>query len=328
MTPTIVGTGAFLPETRTTNEALVARGLDTSHDWIVSHTGIHARSMADAKQATSDLAVGAAKRALEDAGIAASELGYILCATSTPDHLLPPTANLVQSRLGATCGGVDLNGGCSGFVHALATGYALAGQSPDRPILVVGADTYSRIVDPEDRRTAVFFGDGAGAAVVAPREGTNQLLAVVSGSDGSLGELIVVPEGGSRLPGHGKGNAQRFLQMDGRRVWNFAVERVPELIRAVADRASVSLSEVDLIIPHQANAKMLHAIAERLNVPSSKLLCTVKDKGNTAAASTAIALHEAARSGALKPGSTVIMAGFGAGLSWCGLCLRWQPTGG
>ncbi len=321
----VLGTGSYLPERKVTNQQLVQDGLDTTDDWIVSHTGIKSRQVAAPDEATSDLAVRAAERALKAANLDAQQLGFIVCATSTPDHTLPATANLIQAALGANCGAMDLNAGCSGFVQALAVGFALCNQSEGRPVLVVGADCYSRIMDWSDRTTAVFFGDGAGAVVIAAGGTRPTLLSVMSGSDGKGGKQIIVESGGSRCPVTPLAleEGKTKLRMNGRAVWDFALDKVPALIREVVAQAGLTLAEIDLIIPHQSNAKMLNAFAEALDISQEKIFFNVQNYANTAAASVAIALDEAVRQKRLQPGGKVVLVGFGAGLSWCAACLSW-----
>ncbi len=323
MNSAILGTGSYLPDKAVSNQELVDSGLDTSNDWIVSRTGIQSRRIAAPEQATSDLAIEASRRALSKAGVEPNELGFLVCATSTPDHQLPATANLIQHALGASCGSIDLNAGCSGFVQALIVAHGMFLQS-GRPVLVVGADTYSRIMNWSDRKTAVFFGDGAGALVIGAGDQSPCLLSWKSGSDGSGGSCITTVAGGSRRPitaedletGAGR------LSMDGRAVWEFAVGRVPGLVRDVVEQAGLSLEEIDLIVPHQANQKMLKVIADELGVSEEVFFSNVAAHANTAAASVGIALDQAVQGGRLKRGQVVVIVGFGAGLAWSAACLR------
>lgn len=304
------------------NHTLVQGGLDTSHDWIVQHTGIERRHVAAPEEATSDLGIRAAERALEVASIHPAELGYIVCATSTPDHLLPSTANLIQTGIGARCGALDINAGCSGFVQALVVGEALLAKV-QRPVLVVAADTYSRLVDPKDRTTAIFFGDGGSAAILAPSEDGS--LTAISGSDGSGAPHLIVRDGGSRAPlDHGRvGDYKNRLFMDGRRVWDFVLSTVPDLVRDTVSEAGFSIDDIDWLIPHQANSKLLGVIAAELGIPSSKVINLVKDHANTAAASVGIALDHALRTQAVRRGDLLVLVGFGAGLSWSAACFRY-----
>jgi len=322
----IVGTGAYVPNHVVSNDDLVRiHGVDTSDEWIVSHTGIRARRWASADQATSDLAHEAARRALDDAGATPADVALVICATSSPDYPIPATANLVQHRLGIQAGGFDINGVCSGFVQALVTGFALCEQLASGLVLVIGADTYSRLIDLRDRRTAVFFGDGAGAVVLAPRAGSSWLQGSSHGCNGAAFDRIIVPMGGSRTTTTAAGidAGEHKLRMDGRSVWEFATQRVPAAVRDVAARSGLSVTDLDLLIPHQANLRMLEHCARELEMPRSKLVTNVERYGNTAAASIPIALHEARVEGKLGSGHRVALVAFGSGLSWCAACLRW-----
>jgi 3-oxoacyl-[acyl-carrier-protein] synthase-3 len=267
----------------------------------------------------------AARRALEAAQVRPKDLDLIICATSSPDHPLPSTASLLQHKLGCQAAAFDLNASCSGFVYGLVTGFAMSRQDGCRRVLVVGADTYSRLLDWEDRSSAVFFGDGAGAVVLGPSSGEDWLLASDQGSDGRLAKAIMVPAGGSRLPATEERVRRRETRfhMDGRAVWNFVVEKMPATVRQVASRAGLPVSEIDLLIPHQANARMLRACADILKMSPDRLYLNVDRYANTAAASTAIALDEALRSGRIRRGNKVVMVAFGGGLSWSASCLRW-----
>lgn len=325
MKSAILGTGSYLPVKSVSNQELVDTGLDTSDEWIVSRTGIRSRRIVAPEQATSDLAVEASRRALKSAGIDAKELGYIVCATSTPDHQLPAVANLVQDKIGATCGAIDMNAGCSGFVQAFLVGHALHEQSGGRPVLVIGADAYSRIMNWSDRRTAVFFGDGAGALVIGRAEAeAGCLLSSKSGSDGSGGACITTRAGGSRSPMTPEAleSGAGFLTMDGPAVWKFAVSTVPDLVREVVADAGLSLEDIRLIVPHQANQKMLGVIAEELGVTAETLFSNVDKNANTAAASVGIALDEAVAEGRVQRGEHLVIVGFGAGLAWSAACIR------
>jgi 3-oxoacyl-[acyl-carrier-protein] synthase-3 len=331
----IIGTGAYLPEKLVTNESLVEHGVDTSDHWIESHTGIRNRYWAADGQATSDLAVEAAREALERAGASVDEVRLIICATSSPDYLIPATASLVQHRLGARAGGFDLNGICSGFVHALLAGFALCEQANDGLVLVIGADTYSRLLDLRQREASIFFGDGAGAVVLAPTASPSWLSSSVSGSAGEHFDKIIVPMGGSRRPCSIDGIAagQNKLKMEGKAVWQFVTRQVPAAIREVVAAANLGLDDIDLIVPHQANLRMLSQCITELGVPEDRLMTNVDRYGNTAAASIPIALHEAVTGGRLRSGQHAVLVGFGGGLSWCAACLRWgephpagQPT--
>jgi len=325
----ILGTGSYAPERIVTNRELIASGLDTTDEWIVERTGIRERRIASPEEATSDLAARAAERALEMAGIKAADLDLIICATSTPDHPLPATANLIQHKLKCDAGALDVNAACSGFVYALSVGFALRSSGQARYVLVVGADTYSRILDWEDRRSAIFFGDGAGAAVLGPTSSGDWLLSSVHGSDGSGARQIMVQAGGSRLPATEERVRSRLTRfhMDGRAVWSFAVARMPATVREVATRAGLAVADIRLLIPHQSNQRMLEACCASLGLEEERLFLNVDRYANTASASVAIALDEAVRQRRIRPGDPVVLVGFGGGLSWSAVCLRWGNAG-
>lgn len=310
MTSKILGTGSYIPVKKVMNQELVDGGLNTSDEWIISHTGILSRHIADPSESTSDLSVFAARRALEDANIKATDLCYIICTTSTPDKQLPATASLIQHKLGASCGAIDVNAACSGFVHALSIGMAISDQNNNQPVLVIGADTYSKIIDWSDRTTAVFFGDGAGAAVIGKGLKHSKLLSITSGSAGAAYQNISLDSNG-------------FFQMDGRLVWDFVVKKIPELIKETISKASLNMSDIDLIIPHQANAQMLRVISDTIGIAHEKVFINIDKYANTAAASVAIALDEAVKQKRILAGHNVLIVGFGAGFSWCSICLKW-----
>jgi acetoacetyl-CoA synthase len=324
MNSAIIGTGSAIPERRVTNADLIRGGLETSDEWILEHIGIRERYVASEDQATSDLAALAAQRALAAASIPAAEVDLTICATSTPDHPLPSTAGLIQARLGCRGGAFDLNAVCSGFVYALNTAFALHGTGRYRHILVVGADTYSKILDRRDRKTVVFFGDGAGAVVVGPAKHTT-LLAAAEGSDGSRAQHIIVRAGGSRHPATPERllNGECWFHMDGRAVWDFVSECLPRAVREVTSKAGLSIADLKLLIPHQANRKLLRSCAESLGLKQEQLHINVERFGNTAAASVPLALDEAVRTERLRPDDTVTLVGFGGGLAWAAACLRW-----
>jgi 3-oxoacyl-(acyl-carrier-protein) synthase III len=321
----IIGTGAYLPDKLVSNANLVEIGVDTSDDWIVSRTGIRSRRWAAPDQATSDLAVEATRQALSRAGATIRDVRSIICATSSPDYPIPATASLVQRALGGRGGGFDVNGVCSGFVYALTAGFALCEQAMDGLVVVIGADTYSRWLDPRQREAAVFFGDGAGAVVLAPSAGPSWLLSSVSGSDGEHFDKIIVPMGGSRRPSsaHGIAAGDNKLRMNGKAVWELATQRIPDAIRAVVAAGALTISDIHLLIPHQANLRMLQQIVRTTGIPIEKVAVNLEHHGNTAAASIPIALHEAATSARLKSGHHAVLVGFGGGFTWSAACLRW-----
>jgi 3-oxoacyl-[acyl-carrier-protein] synthase-3 len=326
----ILGVGFYVPDEVVSNHDLVRRGLQTSDDWIVAHTGIRERRIAAPAQATSDLGAEAARRALDHAGVAREDIDLVVCATSTPDHLLPATASLIQHQLGLRAGAFDVNAACSGFVHALSVGFALQESARFRHVLVVAADTYSRFIDWQDRASAIFFGDGAAAAVLGPSSEGSWLLSGCQGSDGARASMITIVAGGSRFPADLARLEKRetTIRMQGPRVRDFVIDAVPAAIRRVVAAAQLGLSDIALVIPHQANARLIEACGERLELEPRRLFVNVDRYANTAAASVGIALAEAVQSGQIERGSNVVLVGFGGGLSWAALCLRWGLCAG
>lgn len=301
----IVGWGSALPEKVVTNHDLEAT-LDTSDEWIVERTGIRERRIGGS---TSGLAIDAARAALTMAGVDGDAVEAVVLATSTPDEAMPATASVVQQELGVRGGAMDLNAACSGFVYALVTADGLLRAGLDR-VLVIGAETMSRIVDWDDRSTAILFGDGAGAVVVERSEGPGRLLGFDLGSDGTLRHILHAPVGGT-------------IEMDGPEVFRRAVRvMVDSAERALAD-AGVGVDDLALFVPHQANVRIIDAAARRLGIPEPKVATNLAAVGNTSAASIPLALTEAAAAGRLTAGDLVLTIGFGAGMSWASAVLEW-----
>ncbi|QFZ17842.1 3-oxoacyl-ACP synthase III family protein [Saccharothrix syringae] len=324
----VIGTGSYLPELVVGNDE-VGAAAGVGGEWIRQRTGITARRRAAPHEAASDLAANAALRALESAGVKPAQLRYIVVATSTPDHPQPATACLVQHRIGAVhAAAFDVNAVCSGFVFALGVMHRMLSVEPDGYGLVIGADVYSRILDGADRKTAILFGDGAGAVVVGPTELDQGLLGLSLISDGSAHEIIRVPAGGSRLPASPAtlADGEHFFKMDGRAVRDFVSDRVPPILRQLLRGAGVVPSAVDHFIPHQANGVMLDGLARELGLRAQMRL-TVHKYGNTGAASVPITLDEAVRSGSIRRGDLVLMAGFGGGMAVGAALLRWAGVG-
>lgn len=307
----IAGTGAYLPPTIVSNDELSKR-VDTSDAWIQERTGIRQRHIADKSQASSDLALEASRRALEAAGMTAGQVDLIVVATSTPDFIFPSTACLLQAKLGVKgCAAFDLQAVCSGFVYGLATADNFIRAGTHKSALVVGAEVFSRILDWNDRGTCVLFGDGAGAVVLtaAQKPGVH---ASVLHADGSLAGILSVPGnvcGGSIL-------GSPFLQMQGSQVFKVAVRVLDESAREVTAAAGMTLGDIDWLIPHQANVRILEATAKRLGLPREKLVVTVDHHANTSAASVPLALDEYVRAGRIKPGHKVMLQGVGGGFTW------------
>ncbi|MEO3755649.1 beta-ketoacyl-ACP synthase III [Streptomyces sp. B6B3] len=327
-TPVLCGIGTSLPDNVVTNDDLAAY-LDTSDEWIRSRTGIRERRVVRPGTATGDLSLAAAQGALKSSGSASVDL--VVLATTTPDHRCPATAPDVATRLGLV--GVpawDLSAVCSGFVYGLACAASFVRAGAARRVLVIGADTYSTITDPGDRATRAVFGDGAGAVVIRAGEpGEPGALGPVSlGSDGSLRDAILVAAGGSRQPLGGDGAARdgRYFAMRGKTVFRHAVERMTEAAERVRAEAGWSGTDVDCLVAHQANLRIVQAVAARLGVPAERCALTIERLGNTAAASIPLTLADAACSGRLRTGSRVLLTAFGGGATWGAAALTWPDV--
>ena len=319
----IVGVGSDVPDRVVTNQDLAALGYDA--EWIVQRTGIHERRYALPGTVTSDLAVAAALRCMEQAGVSRDDVDLVLVATSTPDMPMPATASVVQDRLGLSALAFDIEAACSGFVYALFTAMQYVASGSSRYALAIGADCYSRVINPADPRTYPIFGDGAGAALVARGAPEQGVLACAVGSDGSGAELVYRGMGGSRLPypespDH---DAQRFIIMEGRPVFKWAIRIVEETTRQVLDAAGVRKEDLALVVLHQANQRIIDAAMHNLGIPSAIVYNNVARYGNTSAASVALALDEAHRQGRVRRGDLVLLSGFGGGLSWGTMLMRW-----
>jgi len=307
----IAGTGSYLPPRVMTNAEFAAR-LDTSDAWIRSRTGIAQRHIAEKSQGSSDLALQASQRALDAAGLKPNDIDLIIVATSTPDYIFPSTACLLQAKLGVKgCPAFDVQAVCTGFIYALATADAFIKSKMSKCALIVGAEVFSRILDWNDRGTCVLFGDGAGAVVLAAGAKPG-IHASVLHADGSQVDLLSVP--GNVCGGAIVGSP--YLQMNGQGVFKFAVRVLEEAGRETLAAAGMQMSEVDWLIPHQANVRILDATARRLGLPPQKLVVTVDHHGNTSAASIPLALDEFVRAGKIRPGHRVLMEGVGGGFTW------------
>ncbi|VVD91880.1 3-oxoacyl-[acyl-carrier-protein] synthase 3 [Pandoraea terrae] len=313
----VVGTGSYLPPRRVTNQQLAdelaARGIETSDEWIVARTGIQARHFAAPEQTSSDMAVEAARRALEMAKLDANDIDLIIVATSTPDFVFPSTACLVQSKLGIKNGGAafDIQAVCSGFAYALATADNFIRSGAHRNALVIGAEVFSRILDFNDRTTCVLFGDGAGAIVLSASE-TPGVLSSALHADGSYANILCVPGNvhGGEIAG------QAFLYMDGQAVFKLAVKVLEKVAHEALDKAGLASSDIDWLIPHQANLRIMSSTARKLGLPDEKMVVTVDQHGNTSAASIPLALDVAVRDGRIQPGHHVMIEGVGGGFTW------------
>ena len=319
----IVGTGSYLPPRRVSNDELAAelagKGVETSDEWIIERTGIHARHFAAEGVGSSDLALQAAQQALQAAGLGAQELDLIIVATSTPDMVFPSTATILQHKLGISngCPAFDVQAVCSGFVYALAVADAMVQAGSARCVLVVGSEVFSRILDFSDRTTCVLFGDGAGAVVLKASE-TPGILASDLHADGQHVGLLCVP-------GHVSGGGilgDPLLKMDGQAVFKLAVSVLEKTAHATLAKAGVAATEVDWLVPHQANIRIMQSTARRLHLPMEKVVVTVAEHGNTSAASIPLALDHAVRAGQIQPGQNVLLEGVGGGFTWGSLLLK------
>ncbi len=325
----ITGWGKALPQRVLTNHDL-ERMVDTSDEWIRTRTGIAERRIAGPAESTLTLAVQAAREAVATAGIPPAAIDLIIVCTFSPEFGgMPSTASLVQDALGASrAGAFDLNAACSGFVYGLAMAQATIVAGAHDVVLVIGAETMSRLIDWSDRSTCVLFGDGAGAVVVERGPAGTGVLSCVLGSDGSGGELLCIPAGGSRQPASPETvqAARHFIRMNGKEVYRFAVTTLPRAARAALDRVGLTVADVDLFVPHQANIRIIQSAADALGIPMARVFTNVDRYGNTSAASIPIALCEAVEEGRLEPGDTVLLAGFGGGLSWGAAVVEWTAT--
>jgi 3-oxoacyl-[acyl-carrier-protein] synthase III len=321
----IIGTGSYLPPRRVSNQELAAelaeKGIETSDEWIVSRSGISARYYADAGVQSSDLAVEASKRALEAAGIQANDIDLIIVATSTPDHVggFPSTACIVQRKLGITntCAALDVQAVCSGFVYALAVADSFIKTGMHKKALIIGSEIFSRILNFEDRTTCVLFGDGAGA-VVLDASSEPGVLATRLHADGNYSNILCVPGGikGGAIDG------SAFLYMDGQAVFKLAVSVLDKVAHEALEAADMEASQLDWLVPHQANIRIMQGTAKKLGLPMEKMVVTVNEHGNTSAASIPLALDAAVRDGRIKPGHHVMMEGVGGGFTWGAALVR------
>jgi len=321
----ITGIGSYVPERVLTNADL-EKIVKTTDEWIITRTGIKERRMAAEGEHTSTMAVKAAHRALEQAGLAAADLDLIVVATISPDMPFPATACLVQRELGATkAAAFDLEAACSGFIYAIEIGRAFIASGVYENILVIGAEKLSSIIDWEDRNTCVLFGDGAGAAVLQRREGARGVLATRLGSDGTKADILAMPGGGSRRPATVDSVNERihFLKMEGKEVFKAAVNAMTGAARDVLERSGVGIEGIKCIIPHQANQRIISAIGERLGAREDQVFINLQKYGNTSAASVVVALDEALQTGKIQRGDKILIVAFGAGLTWGATVLEW-----
>ncbi len=321
----IISTGSYLPEKVLSNSEM-EKMLDTSDEWITERTGIRERRIADSTQAASDLAYEASRIALERAGLGPEDIDMIIVATITGDMPFPSTACFLQDKLGATnAAGFDINAACSGFLYSLYIADSFIKSGKHRRILVAGTEVLSKITDWDDRRTCVIFGDGAGAVIVGPSDDDSGLLSININSDGKMWDLIHVPGGGSRNPVSQSSIEQRmhYIKMKGNETFKVAVRTLEDIALKTLEENNIDPSSLSLLIPHQANLRIIQATADRLKVPMDKVFINLDKYGNTSAASIPIALDEALQSGRIKEGDYILLEAFGGGLTWASALIKW-----
>ena len=324
----ITGWGMAVPERVLTNEEL-ARTIDTSDEWIAGRTGIRERRIAGPRESTASLAIEAARAALECADVSPRQIDLIIVATSTPEYIFPATACIVQDTLGAAnAGGFDLSAACSGFIYAMEMGAAAIRCGSLKTVLVIGSETLSRVVNWKDRGTCILFGDGAGAFVLQASENPGGVLASIMRCDGSGGPSLIIPAGGSHLPTSLETvrDNQHFIQMDGKEVYRFATRVMVSATREVVQAAGLSLDDIALIVPHQANKRIIDSAARSLNLPADRFVVNLDRYGNTSTASIPIAICEAVEEGRIRPNDNLVLVGFGGGLTWGASAVQWNVT--
>ena len=321
----IIGTGKSVPDNVVTNFDL-EKIVDTSDAWIRERTGIEERRFAPEGVNASDLATEAGRQAIEAAGLTPSDIDLIIVATLTSDMPLPSTACLVQANLGAVnAAAYDLEAACSGFAYGIITASAMINAGMHKNVLVIGVEVLSRVLNMKDRNTCVLFGDGAGAAVVSEVEAGYGVLGIDMGADGRGGMSLCIPAGGTAMIANDRRIEEglTFVHMDGKEVYKFAVKTMGKTVINALDDAGLTVEDIDFFVPHQANKRIIDSAAQKLNLPKEKVFVNLPKYGNTSAASIAIALDEVVRGGYIKRGDTVAFAGFGAGLTWAGIVMKW-----
>ncbi len=319
----VLATGSYAPSEIVCNEDLAALGYDA--DWILQRTGIRQRRRAAPEQATSDLALAAARDALANASMTADSIDLLIVGTMTPDTQTPATACRVAERLGIRAPAMDINAACAGFMYSLITGAQFLKSGTASRAMIIGADIMSRVCNPEDKKTYPLFGDAAGAAIIGHGDVQQGLLSYTMGADGSGGDLLCIPGGGSRerLTPDSLAANRHYMTMDGRPVFQWAVQLVRETITSVLDGAGLTPDEVDLVVLHQANVRIIDAAMSKLGIDREKVFVNLDRYGNTSAGSVPLALAEAQRQGRIKRGDNIVVSGFGAGLAWGTAVIRW-----
>lgn len=320
----ITGLGAYLPEKVVTNFDL-EKIVETSDEWIRTRTGISERRVASTDQASSDLALPAAQEALKNAGLTPQDLDLIIVATASPDMLFPSTGCYLQAKLGASCGAFDLAAACSGFPYAVAVAEGFVKSGLYKNVLAVGAEAITKFINWKDRSTCVLFGDGAGAAVISRSRDGHGILASYLGADGSQSGILQIPAGGSMHPPSEETvkNGLHYLRMAGPELFKIAVRTMEQAVREVLKTENLQVSDIACLIPHQANNRILQAVADRLEIAPEKVYINVDRYGNMSSASTVVALYEAVKSGTIKKGDYVVLVAFGGGLTWAANLIKW-----
>ena len=321
----IIGTGFYVPEKIMTNFDL-EKIVDTTDEWIRTRTGIKERRIANIEDATSDIAAKAGLNALEKANIDTKDIDLLILATHFPDHYFPSTACITQNKLGlknAVC--FDLSAACSGSIYSLFVAESMMKNSNYKTAMIIGTEIFSRTVDWEDRNTCVLFGDGAGAIIIKKDQKGKNMISFDFGSDGSGSDLLKIPAGGSRLPTSNKTieQKQHFIKMEGKKVYKFAKKMMVNSVIESLEKVNLTRKDIDLLIPHQANIRILKAVAKKLHLPKEKIMINLEKYGNTSAASIPIALDEAITQGKIKEGDVIVLTAFGAGLTWGAIVIRW-----
>lgn len=318
-----VGTGSYVPDIVVRNEDLAKYGCDPQ--WIFDRSGIRQRRQVRPHECTSDLAVAAARKAMKSAGVSPGDIDLVVLGTFSPDLPIPSTATQVQYKLGLHCGAFDVSAACAGFMYALITGAQFVSTGGSRLALIIGADANSRIVEPTDTKTYPLFGDGAGAVLLAPGGEDQGLISYTLGADGSAEDILCMKAGGSRKPASSETvkAGEHFMRMDGRAVFKWAIRLIDQSVRDVLEQAKLTTDQVDLVVLHQANIRILDAAAEELGIDRRKMFVNLELYGNTSAGSIPLALDEAVQKGLVKRGSNIVLCGFGAGLCWGTALWRW-----
>ncbi|MRS13004.1 MAG: ketoacyl-ACP synthase III [Actinobacteria bacterium] len=320
---TITGVGAYLPKRVLTNRDLEAM-VDTSDEWIITRTGIRERRIVDEAESTSTLGAAAARAALKDAGLKAKDLDLLVVGTTSPDHIFPSTGALIQRLIGARCPAVDVMAACTSFVYALQHATSAVESGRASRVLVVGADALTRYVDFTDRTTCVLFGDGAGAVVLEAADEPG-VLGIDLGTDGTGSDVLTIKAGGSAFPCTAErlDGREQYLRMSGSEVFKFAVRVIPETTLRALAASNLSIDDVDWLVPHQANQRILDTVEQRLGIPHNRVFSNIASVGNTSSASIPLALNDLYTDGQLHPGDILVLVGFGAGLTWGAAIVRW-----